>query len=1167
MRRLFWLILFLNGVYTLSAQEFNQAVVNELQECIKYKEFDKGDSIINSFRGKDLSITSSFWLNLIHSDIGISRYRQSYDINDYKKYINSGIEAFRFLSQHINKDNAANSINCWDFLFYWSEIYTQLNNVIIDSISVFSDKYYNDYGQKKPEIYYLVQRKIYNYYFDRQDWRKCIDIMTEVERAFRNDSLNIKQSANVRFDLGLAYLYMKDIKSAEKWCLSAYRCFQEISNKEQDKTYGQLLYILSKIYYQNIGDAAKAYIYSVEAERINKKIYGESTKMYVASLVFLSNLEFSLNKTQEGLKHLENVVALIDNVPDMDKIEKQMHRDKLKLIYRRLNIKKDVASQDTIVTENSIILGATDAFAQGDWETSISKLSFLLNSYETNYKTIDVGTYIYIVGSLSNVLVSSGDYIKADSVLSHAITLIQNTYHNTLFLKDLYVSKGLLYYTINNIDMALHWYNIAKDMYNEEEKKGIKYALLQANISLCYVAKEDLSIAKQLSEEAYDLCTQFYGKNAGDANDQLLLLNNLATIYAKMKDFSKCKELYRMVIESSTSKQHEGTKALAMMNLAEIYFQEKNFNKAEEYLVKCMNLDAASYVKDMANFDLLLLHCLTHNNNTLSEIKNYNDAIIEGVADIFAHFSESERENYWTQKSQTLVALNNLAALNFSDSQTSKTAYNNALFTKNMLLDSGRILGQVVKGCGQEIQDSFSLMNSLKRALSNKRTPKDSLNTYSNRISMLEKQIISSIPDIKNRIKKQFKSIDDIQKMLSDGDVAIEFIFLPQIKVPIENSELQYGALVLTKKSAEPILIPLCTEYELENVLDVENSTSQEFVDNLYNIQNTRLYKMLWAGIEPYIHKGSTIYYSPIGYINKINMSVISDGKKRLQDMYEFCEVSTTALIGEIKQQRSINLNNAVLFGDINYNEDVDIMEANSIKYEHFSSIPILSTRSLNRSTWELLPGTKEEIIAIAKQMVEKGLIVRTYSQNDANEESIKALNARAPDIIHIATHGFYYSLDDDITSKFFGGLSSNTQKDHSLLYSGLLFAGANNSWAGKTLKDNIEDGIMTAYEVSQLDLSGNKLTVLSACNTGLGDIDNIDGVFGLQRAFKKAGVGTILMSLWKVPDEETKQLMSSFYNYLLSGNTSHQALLLAQKQLIGQGKSPFYWAGFILLD
>ena len=135
------------------------------------------------------------------------------------------------------------------------------------------------------------------------------------------------------------------------------------------------------------------------------------------------------------------------------------------------------------------------------------------------------------------------------------------------------------------------------------------------------------------------------------------------------------------------------------------------------------------------------------------------------------------------------------------------------------------------------------------------------------------------------------------------------------------------------------------------------------------------------------------------------------------------------------------------------------------------------------------------------------------------------------------------------------------------MFFSGLLFAGANNVWTGQELAEGVEDGILTADELSHIDLNGNKLVVLSACDTGLGDIDKINGVYGLQRGLKKAGASTIMMSLWKVPDEETNILMQNFYQHYLSGKSAHQSLRLAQEQLIKTGKSPYYWAGFVLLD
>lgn len=151
----------------------------------------------------------------------------------------------------------------------------------------------------------------------------------------------------------------------------------------------------------------------------------------------------------------------------------------------------------------------------------------------------------------------------------------------------------------------------------------------------------------------------------------------------------------------------------------------------------------------------------------------------------------------------------------------------------------------------------------------------------------------------------------------------------------------------------------------------------------------------------------------------------------------------------------------------------------------------------------------------------------------------------------------------------FFSNLISYTQKGESMFYSGLLFAGANNVWNGVNVRPDVDDGVLTADEVSRVDLSNCKLVVLSACNTGLGTVDMVDGVFGLQRGFKQAGVGSIVMSLWKVDDQATAELMIAFYQALNAGRTPHEALDQAKRKLIKNKRfsDPYYWASFILLD
>ena len=173
--------------------------------------------------------------------------------------------------------------------------------------------------------------------------------------------------------------------------------------------------------------------------------------------------------------------------------------------------------------------------------------------------------------------------------------------------------------------------------------------------------------------------------------------------------------------------------------------------------------------------------------------------------------------------------------------------------------------------------------------------------------------------------------------------------------------------------------------------------------------------------------------------------------------------------------------------------------------------------------------------------------------------------------IIHLATHGFFLEdVEDDednrdVMRQLGGG--SRRAVENPLLRSGLLMAGANRAWTGEDVIEGIEDGILTADEIAQMNLIKTQLVVLSACETGLGEAKSSEGVFGLQRAFKLAGVETLVMSLWQVPDNATAELMTGFYQLWLSGKTKQEAFATAQKKVREKYKEPYYWAGFVMMD
>jgi CHAT domain-containing protein len=224
------------------------------------------------------------------------------------------------------------------------------------------------------------------------------------------------------------------------------------------------------------------------------------------------------------------------------------------------------------------------------------------------------------------------------------------------------------------------------------------------------------------------------------------------------------------------------------------------------------------------------------------------------------------------------------------------------------------------------------------------------------------------------------------------------------------------------------------------------------------------------------------------------------------------------------------------------------------------------------------LPGTRVEGERIARMLGVKPLL-----GEEALEARIKA--CRSPRILHLATHGFFLAgqrrdpnqelrglgLLGGQAGDGFGQMSeapsgrmSGPGMENPLLRSGVLLAGFKTWLKGGSLPAEAEDGLLTAEDVSGLDLLATELVVLSACETGLGEVRTGEGVFGLRRAFVLAGAKTLVMSLWKVPDEQTRELMEDFYRRILAGEPRAEALRQAQLEMKKKYPDPFYWGAFI---
>ena len=436
----------------------------------------------------------------------------------------------------------------------------------------------------------------------------------------------------------------------------------------------------------------------------------------------------------------------------------------------------------------------------------------------------------------------------------------------------------------------------------------------------------------------------------------------------------------------------------------------------------------------------------------------------------------------------------------------------------------------------------------------------------------------------------------DTQLMFNQKDdpsAVIEFVDYHD-----ERDELKkYVALFVRKDWDVPKMVELCDDNELKKLLQLDSAVvracapeptdteeirkekeakrkeaEKALLDHLYNGQ--LMYKLIWSKLEPYLNEGDKVYFSPAGLLHQINIEVLQDENGRLaNEKYELHRVSSTREL--CIDRPKIEHTSAVLYGGLTYNMDSTALLAQSRAYsrtdDYMAVRGFVRNSTQQRGDWKSLNGAEDEVNAISKRLERHQIQTTKYTHAVGTEESFKALSGKKTPIIHLATHGFFYTNEEAQTKIYFERLYADPQQsrpDNSLKRSGFILAGAQLAWDGKPIPDSVEDGILLAEEIATMDLSGTDLVVLSACQTGLGEITS-EGVFGLQRAFKKAGVQTLIMSLWKVDDHATQLMMTTFYDAWLDGKSKHEAFAVAQRTVRNTKgyENPYYWASFIMLD
>jgi CHAT domain-containing protein len=327
------------------------------------------------------------------------------------------------------------------------------------------------------------------------------------------------------------------------------------------------------------------------------------------------------------------------------------------------------------------------------------------------------------------------------------------------------------------------------------------------------------------------------------------------------------------------------------------------------------------------------------------------------------------------------------------------------------------------------------------------------------------------------------------------------------------------------------------------------------------------LYKLLLKPIEKEIKGKKHLYISPDGNLNLIPFEVLltPDGKYLMED-YTITYVAAGRDIMRFMDD-SVAKGEALIMADPDY--DMGLQE----KTQAAKAMGFVETRGpapLSRDAKDMrfkrLPDTKQEAEAIEKCLKESQKVsVRNYQDKNALEEVL--LTARNPRILHLATHGYFLKDEEVKPQPKMGFMFQEKERmvdvgiENPMLRSGIALAGANAS-----LKEGRDDGVVSAEKILGLRLKGTDLVVLSACDTGTGEVKSGEGVFGLKRSFILSGAKTVVMSLWSIPSKETTELMTEFYTLMAKGKTKAEALREARLNLMKRKPNPFYWGAFVMV-
>ena len=702
-------------------------------------------------------------------------------------------------------------------------------------------------------------------------------------------------------------------------------------------------------------------------------------------------------------------------------------------------------------------------------------------------------------------------------------------------------NQSILFSEIGRTDQAIQKLNSAIGISEKLNKKNERNQVgFQSNLALLYQ-----QTGKYIEAEAIYLKQE---KSLGSKNPFYAgILNNLALLYIQMNKTEKVEEYLKesAAVYLDRFGNQNPNYAKVLNDLGNFYRTQGRFGEAEQSLSQALAIRGGALDTNHPDYvesqeDLGILYWKKGDLvKAASSFQIAMDKSIDFINRYFPPMSEAEKTKYWDVLQPRFQRFYNFC-LEASSTNPAlvQEMYDYQMATKGLLLNSTNKIKKAIFASGNNelIKDYVAWLDKKETLARYYSLSKEDLKEQKIDLPALEKEandmersLSQRSGDFSQGYSTEKIGYKQVASMLADNEGLVEFIRIRGYDKDF-TTDSKYAALILTRGN-EPKLVVLENGNQLETrYAKFYRNAVQQKVDD----QNS--YDQFWARIEPALAGKKIIYISPDGVYNQINLNTL----KKTNGDYIFNRYDLT-IIGNSKdlialknQKATAPRKNAFLLGFPDYGGDAVAA----------------------------LPGTKIEIDNIGKILKTGGYQVTPYVQKTATEAVVKAI--KGPAIVHIATHA-YFQQDVEATSV---GVHGENARNNPLLRSGILLAGASPTIRGEVMPnlESNDNGVLTAYEAMNLNLEGTDLIILSACETGLGDVRAGEGVYGLQRSFLVAGAKALVMSLWKVDDAATQALMTNFYTNLAKGGSKSKAFKQAQLQLMAKYKEPYYWGAFVMM-